>query len=320
MNTTSIIPAWLEEHCGRLRQKDESLTNLNLNIRRLDKAMMESLAAAVCQSPHLTVLNLTSSLVVNNNNNRDDDVVRTEDETLSALMRVVLPHQKSALQVLHLSYNQLNNVANIGQELQTNQNLVELHLSYNRINAKSAKALAQGLIHNHKLIILTLSCNQVGDEGAQHIASALKINKSLRILGLERNGIRTKGAEALQEALSCTYSLHECRVAKNEMTMAQESIITTTCRANKAGRGLLLVGSSTYSRNSHENNQKRSSSSSTAAASSSASLLPFVLSRAKDDPNVVFFLLESSLDKIDGDRQRDGSNYNKKAKIVKEAS
>jgi Leucine Rich repeat len=303
--TITRIPAWLQEICRRLDHQDESLTHLNLNIRRLndDGTMMRALASAVCQSPHLLVLNLTSSLVVNNNHNSD------RNEALEELVRHVIPHHNSSLQVLHVSYNHLRNVMTLGQALQTNQNLIELHLSYNCITAESATFIAQGIQVNQTLQVLILNCNEIGDAGAVQIAKALKNSSSsssmnrLRRLGLERNGIHQTGAAALQDALTTNFTLYECSVSKNEgVSTAQLSTISTMCRANKAGRGLLLVGCPVRVETATNPQQQREGGGgrvlSAGRGASTTAILPLILARARDDPNVLLSLLTSCADML----------------------
>jgi Leucine-rich repeat (LRR) protein len=181
------IPSWLQEHCFRLSVKDEQLTNLNLNIRKLDSQMMKALAASLRDNPFLVVLNLTSSLA--------------NDETaLTPLAQSVLPYHQS-LQVIHLSYNRLTDVGAIGLALGTNKMLTELFLDYNQVGAASAHYIADGLRQNTKLQGLQLSHNKIRDKGCQANASALRKNYALLTSRLDRNGITDIGAASLLSAL-----------------------------------------------------------------------------------------------------------------------
>src|SRR3569832_435009 len=104
------IPPWLQEHCDRLVANDLSLTNLNLNIRRLDDRQLHALAVTMSQNYHLLVLNLTSSLT-------SSDI---------ATIQAVVDHV--TLSLLHLSYNRLEMAVSL-----SHSSLVELYLDHNAL-------------------------------------------------------------------------------------------------------------------------------------------------------------------------------------------
>jgi hypothetical protein len=247
------IPPWFEEHCSRLTANDEGLTNLNLNIRRLDRDMVEALSTALLNNTVLVVLNLTSSL-----QNNPDAVV--------PLAETVLPHHPS-LQVLHLSYNRLTDVRFIGSALRTNSCLEEVYLDYGQIGAESAYYLADGLSKNKTLRVLQLNYNAVGDKGAQALATALHENDSLRRLGLERNGITEQGATALEVALRSNVTLTSVHLDRNAIPETVRRQIQLYCRANEAGRSQLLQDSLEYTEWLN------------------------ILSGVKDDPDLRFFFV-----------------------------
>jgi hypothetical protein len=218
------LPPWLLEHCSRLESKDEELTNLNLNTRKLSDAMMYVLAAAIQQNSHLLVLNLTSSLV-----NTSNALTVFADQ---------LPDQ-SSLKVLHLSYNRLENVSSFGRMLERNSSLVEIFLDYNSIEPAAACQLADGLANNGTLQVFRLNSNRIGNEGCQALAEALTENKSLKTLTVSRNHIGSAGADALERSLQKNMTLQNVGLDKNDILPDQESRIQLLCRANRAGRRYL---------------------------------------------------------------------------------
>lgn len=222
--TMIVIPPWLQDHCDRLVTNDENLTNLNLNIRRLDSVMMEALVAALQQNSVLSVLNMTSSLTHSPN-------------AIEPLTRTLLPHHPS-LKILHLSHNRLTNISL--SLLATNTVLTELYLEYNALGQTACEDLAKGLQHNTSLTVLQLNYNQVGDAGCRALAEALRSNQSLRTLGLERNGIAD--ASHLRRVLQHeNVWLERLRLGQNNALddAAVRTSIQLYCRANAAGRRFL---------------------------------------------------------------------------------
>jgi hypothetical protein len=111
------IPPWLEEICVRLRSNDESLTNLNLNIRQLRPVWLAYLWDALEANTVLETLNLTNSLV--------------PPLDLRPLLRGLAHH--GSLKTLYLSYNKLVDVSLLATVLRTNTSLENLFLDYNRV-------------------------------------------------------------------------------------------------------------------------------------------------------------------------------------------
>lgn len=224
---TDNTPHWLQEHCSRLLANDKELRNLNLNIRRLDHDMMNSLAEASLDNDEIQIVNLTSS-------------VSKDPSALAPLFTRVLPHHTS-LQVIHLSYNHLVDVTLLGDALQSNQSLLELHLDYNQIDANSAVALAQGLEHNNTLQVLNLNSNCIGNEGARALGRMLTTNTGLQSLLLSRNQITQAGAQGLLLGMTTNISLKGLTLDKNEYltnTPLLHSILYLV-QANGVGRALL---------------------------------------------------------------------------------
>jgi Ran GTPase-activating protein (RanGAP) involved in mRNA processing and transport len=225
---TSEIPPWLKEHCTRLSGGDHELTNLNLNIRRMDKRMMTLFSQSLQDNNTLLVLNLTSSLM---NNMKDEDALRPFAE-------IVLPCHRS-LKVLHLSYNRIQEVSTLGMALTTNNHLQEVYLDHNRIDGRGAQSLAEGLRKNSTLKVLCLSYNDIGDTGCEALAKALESNTSLLRLSLERNSISTVGAASLQSALQNNDTIRNIGLDLNDILPEQTACIRIVCRANEAGRKFL---------------------------------------------------------------------------------
>jgi Ran GTPase-activating protein (RanGAP) involved in mRNA processing and transport len=224
--TTTVLPPWLIEHCFRLQTKDPDLKNLNLNIRRLDKDMMEALAKALLIHDTIEIVNMTSSLV-------------RPEQALLPLARIVLPNHPS-LQKIHLSYNRLESVAALGMALETNDHLLELYLDYNQIDTISAMALAHGLTHNNTLKVLQLNFNKMGDEGGKALANSLKTNNSLTQLGMNKNQLGLESAGALTEALEQNVTLTRLDLFENpDMPPAVIEKLQLHIRANKKGRYVL---------------------------------------------------------------------------------
>jgi hypothetical protein len=273
------IPFWLQEHCARLSLSDEALTNLNLNIRKLDTTMMQSLANALQTNQTLRVLNLTSSVAQN-------------PSSILALEPILRNHP--SLQILHLSYNRLSihEVQIFGPILQTNHILTELHLDYNLIDLhlstedrfSTTTQIADGLRHNRSLRILQVNYNHITDSGCIRLAQALDENHTLQILGLKRNQITETGARAFLETLQYrNFKLERIDLSQNPVSRLdpdsnRESVSSSLillsqmdllCRANAAGRRWLQDSS----------------------ANVPESIWPFLLSRVRHDLPLVYFFL-----------------------------
>ena len=272
------IPSWLQEHCLRLCSNDASLTNLNLNIRRLNADCMVALASALSQNSCLRTLNLATS--VSNNASAVD--------TLS--QRVMKSHE--SLQIVHLSYNRLTNIESIGISLRTNLTLVELYLDYN--NIADCQGLAAGLSHNRNLRVIQLESNLIDDEGCQELAKALSSNRCLKVLGLARNLITTVGASALEKALQGDSStpanvtvvwidLHR----NHHVSLKQQGSVQLLCDANMAGRQFVVSFNNLYQRLQHESERRQQVP---------LSAWPYILRRITNRADLLFFFLKAKPD------------------------
>ena len=131
------IPSWLKENCFRLKDEGENLRNLNLNIRRLNSAMILFLSEALRDNTRIETVNMTSSL---SNTQRHRDAARILIPLAYALRRHV------SLKTIHLSYNQLKDATLLGVTLELNRSsLMELYLDHNRLDVDTAIALARAL-------------------------------------------------------------------------------------------------------------------------------------------------------------------------------
>jgi Ran GTPase-activating protein (RanGAP) involved in mRNA processing and transport len=267
-----MIPFWLIEQCDRLRSKDERLTNLNLNIRRLDGFMIQALFTALHHNRSLRILNLTSALMHN-------------PLAINGLAEIIKRNDTS-LQVLHLSYNRLSDITQLADAVATNDTLMELHLDYNQIHAPSALALARALQHNSTLRILKLNHNAVGDEGCCALAQhALASNTTLRTLGLRSNHITEHGCVALRHVLLAqNVSIHCIDLEQNEMSDSSKDYVTTLCRANAHGRDYLHNGVLPMA------------------------YWPWILERMRHDPSLLFLFLNSKPDLFFADHGSDVEN------------
>jgi hypothetical protein len=221
-----MVPPWLMDLCARLEENDPDLTNLNLNIRRLDTDMLHVLSAAISQNTVLCTLNLTSSL--------------TKAVSIHPLF-TVLTHSCS-LKVLHLSYNRLSNqngeIAVLARALTANSCLQELYLDHNEIDVEGAMALADMLRENTALHVLQLSSNQTRDTGAQALARVLaKDNVTLKRLAVNANRVTSKGVESLVIALQSNVTLQYIEV--DQHTTSVHSELSLLLQQNRAGRCLL---------------------------------------------------------------------------------
>ena len=226
---TTPIPRWLNEHCVRLVAIDADIVNLNLNIRRLNRPMMEALAKALAHNTKIEIVNFTSSFM------------NTNDETaILPLTEVVLPNHPS-LQIVHLSYNRFTNIISIGQALQTNTTLRELYLDYNCLTKTSAIAIANGLMTNRTLQVLRLQSNQIGDEGGIALANALRTNTTLQELGLSKNQLGSSTGHALLDTLQHhNISLKRLTLAENpNIPPVLRLKVQYYVRANQVGRHVL---------------------------------------------------------------------------------
>ncbi len=240
-SASTSLPPWLQDHCHRLTSVssnqschfDSVITNLNLNLRRLDFQMMEALVEALAQNNQIRIINLTSTLATLTNT--------TSDHTLIPLSNLMRLH--SSLEVVHLSYNRLVNALHLGQALATNTCLVELYLDHNQLTDDAAIAIAQGLLQNPntRLQVLYLNSNQIGDSGGEAIGNLLKTNTSIKRLDLTKNhrllGSRT--ANMFSDALETNMTLVELSLDENPNLQHATISILQLVQANRAGRYLL---------------------------------------------------------------------------------
>jgi hypothetical protein len=236
MSIRTEVPLWLRELCERLQSDDGTLLEVNLNLRRLNRPMMQLLAQVVQNSRDLRSLNLTSSLI--------DQPDISSSQVLQPFIFSVLPSSTSSLKILHVSYNRLASpLEGLGLSLSKNQSLTELYLDHNRINCNTVIDLSYGLVKNQTLRLLELSSNLIADVGAMHLSKALAQNKSLEFLGLSRNLIGEVGAISLLESLwkhkNC--SLKVLSLQNNPtVSVVTRGWISSVCRANSLGRRILL--------------------------------------------------------------------------------
>lgn len=217
------IPPWLEEICVRLRSNDESLTNLNLNIRHLPPVSFAYLWDALEENTVLKTLNLTNSLV--------------PPLDLRPLLRGLAHH--GSLTTLYLSYNKLVDVSLLAMVLRTNTSLENLFLDYNRVQ-DDAVLLANALNYNRTLKTLHLGKNQIDDTGATALADMLTVNTTLQRISLLSNSIRTLGITDLIQGLRQNVTLQFLEVERNPgMTVHFQSAVDQLCQTNCYGRYLL---------------------------------------------------------------------------------
>lgn len=243
----AILPHWLEDHCRRLTRPPSSsennrdrLTNLNLNLRRLDYPMMQALTKALAKNVDIQAINLTSA-ISNTPTERHRLLFGTYDDPLIPFAYLLESH--ASLQVVHLSYNKLIDAVCLGRSLVTNQCLETLHLDYNQLTETTAICLAQGLQSNQTLKTLCLRSNQIGDIGGRAFATALQVNSTLQSLDLSKNRLGTGAAHAFRQVLRTrNTSLFDLRLGENpEMGVVHD--LQVLVQANRIGRYLLLLRS-----------------------------------------------------------------------------
>jgi hypothetical protein len=221
----------LQENCDRLIANDASLTNLNLNIRRLGDHDLRVLAEAMEQNSRLLVLNLTSTFT-----NATTDDGGLIDESIQLIVR------HSTLSVLHLSYNRLEAIA-VALSGQSTSNLTELYLDHNALVYPAQ--LLDSLKQNPSLKVLQLNCNRLADETCRVLAGALTTNKSLHVVGLRRNAITSVGADLLERCLeSSNVTIRSLDLLENVGVSDQQlRRIETLCLSNRLGRQWWRSGS-----------------------------------------------------------------------------
>lgn len=234
----SSLPQWLEEHCQRLLANNEAshddspISNLNMNLRRLNYAMIDALVHALSQNSRIQAINLTWSLV---------DINDCSDRKVVPLADLLGYHP--SLEVIHLSYNRLTNAGPLGLALSTNTSLRELHLDHNRLTPESAVAIAQGLSqnsHRTKLAVLCLNSNSIGDIGGAAIASMLQANTSITTLQLANNQLGLTTVNKLWNSLQRNVTLVELGLDTNPGLPNDDTLqVLHLIRANRAGRYLL---------------------------------------------------------------------------------
>mmetsp|Transcript_5977 Transcript_5977/g.17305 ORF Transcript_5977/g.17305 Transcript_5977/m.17305 type:complete len:313 (-) Transcript_5977:26-964(-) len=228
------LPSWLQEHCQRLMDGEESIRNLNLNLRRMDPRMMRALVLALKQHD-IQAMNMTSTLDIRGLNS---------DETLLPLALLLKEH--STLQLIHLSYNQLEDVSILKESLsQPTCVLQELHLDHNQLTTASAIALAEGLAQNPQSCLKTLhlNSNRIGDKGGVALGKMLMSNTSLRKLCLAKNRLGRNSLQSFWQALHTNNTtLWELQLDDNPKLHSFIQIkgqMQRYLQANRAGRYLL---------------------------------------------------------------------------------
>lgn len=228
------IPNWLKDNCFRLKDEGANLINLNLNIRRLNLAMILVLSEALKDNTRIETVNMTSSL---SNTQRYEDA----GKILIPLAYALRYH--ASLKTFHLSYNHLKDASSLGVTLELNRSsLTELYLDHNRLTLETAVALARALRRNNKLSILQLDSNNLGDEGGKIIAEALRDNTGLKTLGLARNSLKSETANSFLQTLDFKRNVSLVRLTLSDnpdIPKSSERAISYLVRANRAGRYLL---------------------------------------------------------------------------------
>lgn len=229
VNDAASVPNWLADVCSRLAENDVLLTNLNFNIRRFKTdTMADELASSLAKNSLIVTLNLTSSF----------QSVAGKSNFLDSLGRSLECHK--SLQVLHLSYNRLPDVAAFGRTLANNQILRVLHFDHNDIDSVSAVALAQGLCLNSALEELYLGSNRICDKGAMALAESLLKNRTLHTLDLNRNKIGMDGALVLLDTIKTSMIVWHVVLEENNIVARVREEAALFCSANRCGRKLLL--------------------------------------------------------------------------------
>jgi hypothetical protein len=121
------------------------------------------------------------------------------------------------LRVLHLSYNKLVDITELGTMLRTNGSLEEIYLNYNQIDSHGIETLTDALCYdNTTLQVLHLGKNHIGSRGAHAFATMLQCNTTLSLLSLIWNQMDCEGIYALVEALQQhNVTLHALELDRN---------------------------------------------------------------------------------------------------------
>jgi hypothetical protein len=289
-----LLPSWLEEHCVRLNEPNSTISNLNLNIRRFNPEMMQALAKALSENTRIQIINMTSALSSlsgnNSNSNTSTNNSNHPDTILLPLSHVLSYH--ASLEIVHLSYNQLEDASCLGVVLQTNTTLVELYLDHNRLNCKTAMALAHGLRHNRTLLVLQLNSNRIGDVGGQALGMALRDNATLTTLSLLRNyyPLGALTGQAFHHALYYNVTLTKLQLDETPFLAPYCARLQYITRANQVGRYLLRI---------HPKETKQ--------PYLMGSLWPLILERLESD--MIYFYLQEKPDLVPSPAAYDTSYY-----------
>jgi hypothetical protein len=282
-----LLPSWLEEHCVRLNEPNSTISNLNLNIRRFNHEMMQALAKALSDNKRIQIINMTSALSsLSGNNNNSNTTTNNSNSNHPDAILLPLSHVLSyhaSLEIVHLSYNQLEDASSLGVVLQTNTRLVELYLDYNRLNCKTAMALAHGLRHNRTLLVLQLNSNRIGDVGGQALGMALRDNATLTTLSLLRNHypLGALTGQAFHHALYYNVTLTKLQLDETPFLAPYCARLQYITRANQVGRYLLRI---------HSTETKQQSS------YLMGSLWPLIFERLESD--MIYFYLQEKPDLV----------------------
>mmetsp|Transcript_890 Transcript_890/g.1414 ORF Transcript_890/g.1414 Transcript_890/m.1414 type:complete len:319 (-) Transcript_890:35-991(-) len=166
--------------------------------------------------------------------------------------------------------------------LSKNSNLRVLNMSDNHINDDIAVRISNEVLqqtknvqhhsNTSKLQCLVLSSNHIHDKGAISIAHALLHNTTLKMLALADNEITIESLHTFEKTLQVNCTLQRCYLFGNRFRhdCYQKSHISYFLNLNVAGRGFFR----------DETN-----------GNSNAALLPYLIARRSQNPNIVYGLL-----------------------------
>ncbi|KYQ58153.1 hypothetical protein ALC60_02885, partial [Trachymyrmex zeteki] len=203
--------------------RNNTIIDLSLSGCRIGTNGAKKLYDAISENAILKMLDLSSCDIGNEgfeyiasalSNNQDLESVDLSDnhldETCSESLQNLLSHSKSLMH-LNLSWNSLYNAKTwkaLNDGLKKNETLRSLNLSWNALGQECVPRLYNLLSRSRNIEKLNLSWNRFTEEDAEIIAKGLSKNNTLQELHLGNNPLRAQGVSALVHAITPNLSLN----------------------------------------------------------------------------------------------------------------
>jgi Ran GTPase-activating protein (RanGAP) involved in mRNA processing and transport len=204
-----------EESLKRLKDDDESLTELDMSRHALDglfiftyftsALMANTRLQALCLSKNHFTADQVATLATALEGNVALLSLVLEDNGLGpdSAVEVARILRRTALKTLNLAGNRIldEGAKAIADALPANSTLTSLNLEYNDITSVGVESVSQALMQNSSLEELSLASNDLRFGGMEQLADALAVNQTLVTLDLDSTLIVEADLDVLVKAL-----------------------------------------------------------------------------------------------------------------------